>query len=54
MTNHKRRVVILTEIMSPYRIPVFNEIAEDKRFDFEVIFLVEMAGGRKWRVLLRQ
>ena len=36
--------------MSPYRIPVFNEIAEDKRFDFEVIFLVEMAGGRKWRV----
>ena len=36
-----RRVVILTEIISPYRIPVFNALAETAWIDLHVIFLAE-------------
>ena len=36
-----RRVVILTEIVSPYRIPVFNALAETPGIDLHVIFLAE-------------
>jgi glycosyltransferase involved in cell wall biosynthesis len=36
-----RRVVILTEIISPYRIPVFNALAETPGIDLHVIFLAE-------------
>jgi glycosyltransferase involved in cell wall biosynthesis len=35
------RVVILTEIMAPYRIPVFNALARDKTIDLHVVFLSE-------------
>lgn len=48
MKNHK--VVVLTDIMAPYRIPVFNELAKQTDFDFHVIFFAEMAGDRKWEV----
>ncbi len=36
-----RRVVILTEIISPYRIPVFNALAQRPGIDLHVIFLAE-------------
>jgi glycosyltransferase involved in cell wall biosynthesis len=36
-----RRVVILTEIISPYRIPVFNALARTPGIDLHVIFLAE-------------
>lgn len=46
-----RRVVILTEIISPYRIPVFNALAEQKGIDLHVVFLAETdAALRQWRV----
>ena len=32
------RVVILTEIISPYRIPVFNALAQHEGIDLKVIF----------------
>ncbi len=35
------RVVILTEIIAPYRIPVFNALAQYPEFDLHVIFLAE-------------
>lgn len=35
----KRRLAILTEIIAPYRIPVFNALAKDSSVDPHVIFL---------------
>ena len=45
------RVAILTEIISPYRIPVFNALAKHKGIDLKVIFLAETDPAlRQWRV----
>jgi 1,2-diacylglycerol 3-alpha-glucosyltransferase len=47
----KRRLVILTEIISPYRIPLFNALARDPNVDPYVIFLAENDPSlRQWRV----
>jgi glycosyltransferase involved in cell wall biosynthesis len=35
------RLALLTEIISPYRIPVFNALARQKGIDLHVIFLAE-------------
>jgi 1,2-diacylglycerol 3-alpha-glucosyltransferase len=46
-----RRLVILTEIIAPYRIPVFNALARQKGLDLHVIFLAETDEAvRQWRV----
>jgi glycosyltransferase involved in cell wall biosynthesis len=37
----KRRLVILSEIIAPYRIPVFNALARHEEIDLQVIFLAE-------------
>jgi 1,2-diacylglycerol 3-alpha-glucosyltransferase len=51
MPNNKRRVLILSEIISPYRIPVFNALAQHERVGLHVVFLSETdAGLRQWRV----
>jgi glycosyltransferase involved in cell wall biosynthesis len=47
----KRRLVILTEIISPYRIPLFNCLAQDAGVDLHVIFLSENDPAlRQWKV----
>ena len=47
----KRRLVILTEIISPYRIPLFNALARHAEVDPHVIFLADTDPGlRQWRV----
>ena len=44
-------MVILTEIISPYRIPVFNALAETAGIDLHVIFLAETdAALWQWKV----
>ena len=46
-----RRVVIITEIIAPYRIPVFNALARDNEIDLHVIFLAENdPTQREWLV----
>ena len=46
-----RRLVVLTEIIAPYRIPVFNALAEREGIDLRVIFLAETdPTQRQWRV----
>ncbi len=46
-----RRLVVLTEIIAPYRIPVFNALAERDGIDLHVIFLAESDPAlRQWRV----
>lgn len=47
----KRRLVILTEIISPYRIPLFNDLATHPEIDLHVIFLAETDTTlRAWQV----
>jgi hypothetical protein len=46
-----RKTLVLTEIVSPYRIPVFNSLAERGDIDLHVIFLAETdPTQRQWRV----
>jgi hypothetical protein len=47
----KRKLVILSEIIAPYRIPVFNALAKHDRIDLHVIFLAENDPTlRQWKV----
>lgn len=47
----KRRLVILTEIIAPYRIPVFNALSARGDVDPHIIFLSENDPGlRQWLV----
>ena len=47
----KRRLVITTEIISPYRIPVFNALAEHPDVYLHVIFLAETDPSmRRWKI----
>ena len=51
LSTMSRRLVILTEIIAPYRTPVFNALARRADVDLHVIFLAETdAGLRQWRV----
>jgi len=46
-----RRVVIITELIAPYRIPVFNALARREGIDLHVIFLSENdSSQRQWPV----
>lgn len=45
------RLVVLTEIIAPYRIPVFNALAARKEIDLHVIFLSKTDKSmRQWRI----
>lgn len=45
------RVAIITEIVAPYRLPVFNSLAKSASIEPHVIFLSETDPGlREWRV----
>lgn len=44
------KVVLLTEIISPYRIPVFNEIAKILGDRFMVLFFGESEKRRVWKI----
>lgn len=44
-------MAIITEIIAPYRIPIFNALAQRKEIDLNVIFLSESDPSlRQWRV----
>jgi glycosyltransferase involved in cell wall biosynthesis len=46
-----RRVVLVTEIISPYRIPLFNALARQPDIDLHVIFLSETDPSlRQWQI----
>ena len=46
-----RRILIITELIAPYRIPVFNALAQRNGIDLHVIFLSETDySQRQWRV----
>jgi glycosyltransferase involved in cell wall biosynthesis len=46
-----RRIVLITEIIAPYRIPVFNALAARAEVDLHVIFLAETdPTQRQWEI----
>ena len=46
-----RRVVIITEIIAPYRIPVFNSLARQQGIHLHVVFLSRTDDSmRQWQV----
>ncbi len=49
-TGVRKSVAILTEIISPYRIPVFNELSDNPSIDLEVLFFSETETRRTWRI----
>jgi len=51
MSKISRRLVLITEIIAPYRIPVFNALARRSELDLHVIFLAETDETlRQWHV----
>jgi 1,2-diacylglycerol 3-alpha-glucosyltransferase len=49
------RVVVITEIIAPYRVPVFNALAQRPEIDLHVIFLAETdPTQRQWLVPIDQ
>ena len=51
----KRRLALLTEIIAPYRIPVFNALAARDDIDLQVIFLSENDPSlRQWPVYKKE
>jgi glycosyltransferase involved in cell wall biosynthesis len=45
-----RKVLIVTEGMTPYRIPVWNKIGEDPTIELTVLYLSEKENNRKWNI----
>jgi glycosyltransferase involved in cell wall biosynthesis len=45
------KVILITNIISPYRIPLFNAISKDANFDFKVVALAEREKNREWQIL---
>jgi len=51
----RRKLALITEIISPYRIPVFNALARHENIDLQVIFLAETdPTQRQWLVYKEQ
>jgi len=47
-----RKVMILTNILSPYRIPLFEALASQSDIKLHVVLLAENEANRQWRVQL--
>ncbi len=45
------KVMLITNIISPYRVPLFNSIAKKGIFNFKVVALAEKEENRKWEIL---
>ena len=46
----KKKVILITNIISPYRIPLFNYITKNGNFNFNVIVLAEKEQNREWQL----
>lgn len=44
------KAMLVTNIISPYRIPLFNAISEGENYCFKVIALAEREKNRKWEI----
>lgn len=46
----KNKTIILTEIISPYRIPPFNYLGQAENIKLEIFFLAESESRRSWDI----
>jgi len=46
----KKKVILLTNIITPYVIPLFNHIYQAGDFDFKVIVLAKAEQNREWKL----
>ncbi|MDY6934521.1 MAG: glycosyltransferase [Spirochaetota bacterium] len=46
----KKKVILLTNIIAPYRVPLYNVISQDKNIDFLVYFFAEREKFRSWEI----
>lgn len=46
----KSKVILIHNMMAPYRMPLFQKLSEMPSIDLEVYFLSESAPNRRWRV----
>ena len=44
------RLLLLTNIPAPYRIPLFNRLAKEPGLEFRVVFLAKSEANREWKV----
>jgi glycosyltransferase involved in cell wall biosynthesis len=48
--NKKRKALLLTNIISPYRLPLFTVISEKVNIHFKVVALAEREKNREWEL----
>jgi len=46
----KPKVILITNIIPPYRIPLFNYVAKNVDFKFKAVFLAENEKNREWKI----
>ena len=46
----EKRVLLMTNIVAPYRLPLFNAISEKGNIYFKVIALAEREKNREWKL----
>ena len=46
--SSKKSVVILHNIMAPYKFPLFAALAQDEKINLEVLFMSKSAKNRRW------
>ncbi len=44
------KLAVITEIISPYRVPVFNQLAQSLGEKFKVFFMSDTCPGRQWEI----
>lgn len=50
----RKKVILITNIPSPYRIPVWNYVSRQKDFDFKIFFMKETEYNREWQIPLEE
>jgi hypothetical protein len=48
------KVLLITNIISPYRIPLFNCLHDQYGFDLKVMALAEKEANREWQIAKEQ
>ena len=46
----RKKLILITNIISPYSISLFNHLGKMEELDFKVIFLAETESNRRWRI----
>jgi len=44
------KVILITNLIAPYRIPFSNTISKESSFDFKVVVLSERERNREWSI----